>query len=148
MANNAAPLTYDQFNALMRRITTTRGADRIKRLAVPVEVAHATIGATPSVAITNVSMGFDWDNGVLMLTPEQPLTPLSPAELEEIRQCRSDGQSWAVYKALERWQIERDELVDNIIKLRTALLQRGMSTDELIELAGDAPAPRARRRKL
>ncbi|EEK4465146.1 hypothetical protein GNM83_20175 [Salmonella enterica] len=119
---------------------------RVERICVPVELAHATIGARPSVAMVDFSIGFDWDSGTLFLHPERPLTTLSPAELEEIKQCRADGQSWAVYKAFERWQLERDELVDTILKLRSALLTTGMSTAELELLAGLAPQARPKRR--
>ncbi|EGK7902744.1 hypothetical protein IO210_004615 [Salmonella enterica] len=121
-------------------------SNRIERICVLVELPHASIGARPSVAMVDFSTGFDWDSGTLFLHPEQPLTPLSPAELEEIKQCRADGQSWAVFKAFERWQLERDELVDTILKLRSALLTTGMSTAELELLAGLAPQARPKRR--
>ncbi|EJG5415719.1 hypothetical protein NAD41_002358 [Salmonella enterica] len=144
------PMTFPQLiNALNRLAMTGSGrGGHAERLVIPVELPHASIGATPSVAVVNVSAGIDWDSGTVFLHPQQKLTPLSPDELEEIKQCRKDGQSWAVCKAHERFRIERDDLVDTIHKLRTALLQRGMSTDELAALAGEAPAIRPRRRKV
>ncbi|EOH1034844.1 hypothetical protein ACLMYS_003817 [Salmonella enterica] len=118
----------------------------ITRVAVPVELAHTTLGPRPTVALVSAAQGIDWDQGTLFLQPEQPLTPLTPDELAEIKQCRADGQSWAVHKAHERWQLERDELVDTIIKLRKALLLSGMSTADLELLAGEVPTVRPKRR--
>ncbi|EIW6162764.1 hypothetical protein MF451_003761 [Salmonella enterica subsp. enterica serovar Saintpaul] len=123
------------------------GSRHIARVAVPVELPHSTLGPLPTVALISASQGMDWDQGTLFLHPEQPLTPLSPDELAEIKRCRAEGQSWAVYQAHERWQKERDELVDTILKLRKALLSTGMSTADLELLAGDMPNMRPMRRK-
>ncbi|EDL8063731.1 hypothetical protein CTA21_16395 [Salmonella enterica] len=139
------PMTLAQLAGAVARMNDTR-MSRIDRIAIPVELPHATLGASPSVAVVSVNPGIDWDSGTLFIYPQQKLTPLSPEDLEEIRQCRKDGQSWAVCRAYERWEGERDELVDTIHKLRTALLQRGMSTDELATLAGEAPTVRPNRR--
>ncbi|EIP9221040.1 hypothetical protein LT875_002487 [Salmonella enterica] len=140
------PLTFLQLGVTVSRVND--GPKRPVRVAIPVELPTATIGASPAVPVVNVSTGFDWDDGTLFIHPQQPLTPLSADDLEEIRKCRKEGQNWAMYKAHERFRIERDGLVDTIHKLRTALLQRGMSTDELATLAGEAPAVRPKRRKL
>ncbi|ENE5752145.1 hypothetical protein ABNO07_003623 [Salmonella enterica subsp. enterica serovar Bareilly] len=139
------PQTPQQIAATISRVIDT--CRDITRVAVPVALPHATIGALPTVAIVDVQMGIDWDSGTLFLQPEQPLTPLTPDELAEIKQCRADGQSWAMYRAHERWQAERDELVDTILKLRKALLSTGMSTADLELLAGEAPTVRPMRRK-
>ncbi|EON2338987.1 hypothetical protein ACLLKL_001956 [Escherichia coli] len=139
------PQTPQQLAATIGR--AIEGHRDITRVAVPVTLPHATIGALPTVAIVDVSMGIDWDSGTLFLQPEQPLTALAPDELAEIKKCRAEGQSWAVYQAHERWQKERDELVDTILKLRGALLSNGMSTADLETLAGQAPTVRPVRRK-
>lgn len=140
------PQTVEQLAmTILRAVETSRS---LTRIAVPVELAHSTLGPRPTVALVGAAQGFDWDQGTLFLQPEQPLTPLTPDELAEIKQCRADGQSWAVHKAHERWQLERDELVDTIIKLRKALLLSGMSTAELELLAGEVPTVRAKRRRL
>lgn len=140
------PLSIVALMQGLQRLAETRG-ERIKRIALPVERPVCSLGPTPSVAVVDYSLGFDWDSGTLFLTPEQALTPLTADELEEIKRCRREGQSWAIYKARERWDMEKDALVETVNKLRTALLQRGMSTDELAELAGPAPSTRPRRRK-
>ncbi|ENQ1546070.1 hypothetical protein ACEOHC_003882 [Salmonella enterica] len=142
-------LSFAQLAGAVTRINETGSgrSGRIDRVAIPVERPTTSIGATPSVLVVNVSSGFDWDSGTLFIHPQQPLTPLTPEELEEIKQCRKDGQNWAMYKAHERFRAERNDLVENIHKLRTALLQRGMSTDELHTLAGDAPTFRRVGRK-
>ncbi|HHA3594077.1 TPA: hypothetical protein ACODIZ_003603 [Salmonella enterica subsp. enterica serovar Newport] len=140
------PQTVEQLAmTILRAVESSRS---LTRIAVPVELPHTTLGPRPTVALVGAAQGIDWDKETLFLHPEQPLTPLTPDELAEIKQCRADGQSWAVHKAHERWQLERDELVDTIIKLRKALLLTGMSTAELELLAGEVPTVRAKRRRL
>lgn len=139
------PLTPDQLIAILVNRVNECGA--IHRIAVPVELPRSTIGARPTVQLVDLSLGFDWDKGTLFLHPEQPLTPLTSAELEEIKRCRAEGQSWVMYKALERWTHERDDLLDVINRLRQALMLTGMSTSELDLLTGELPRKCARARK-
>lgn len=119
----------------------------IRQVAIPVQLAHSTIGAAPSVAVSSATLGFDWDNGTLFINPVQPLTPLTPEDLASIQLARKEGQSYAMQKAHERWNSEKGGLVDTINKLRTALLQSGMSSSDLEDLAGPAPTMRVRRGK-
>ncbi|EMD0638805.1 hypothetical protein VPZ60_004221 [Salmonella enterica] len=111
--------------------------NQIRRIAIPAELPHATIGASPSVMVTDMQLGMDWDNGTLFVRPQTPLTSLTPADLEEIKSVRAEGQSWAMNKAYKRWSREFDALVDINQKLRCALLQKGMTTEELMALAGE-----------
>lgn len=133
---------------LVQTITRTteppRGATRI---AVPVELPHASMGALPSIAITHASTGTDWDKGTLFLHTEKPLTPLSTSDVAEMHKCRADEQSWAMHKAYERWEKERYELLAVIHRMRQSLMLTGMSTAELDLLTGELPAERPNRRK-
>lgn len=138
------PVTIDQLIESLGRASDRRS---VRQIAIPVTCAHATIGASPCVPVVSATMGMDWDQGTLFIHPQSPVTLLTPEDLENMKQARKEGQSWAMHKAYERWQLEKDDLVDNINKLRTALLQRGMSTDELEALAGAAPQVRPKRRK-
>ncbi|EAB4417338.1 hypothetical protein D7B12_18070 [Salmonella enterica] len=138
-------LSFNLFADTVLRMAQTRSA-RLDRVVIPVERPQASIGATPSVAVASVAAGFDWDSGTLFIYPQQPLTALSPDELEEIRQCRKEGQSWAVYKARERWDTEKDALVAQIHALRAELQSYGVSPEKIDAIAGPAPAIRTRRR--
>ncbi|HGX3708957.1 TPA: hypothetical protein ACNEJR_003718 [Escherichia coli] len=114
------------------------------RLCIPAQFPHATIGPSPSVAVVQAYMGNDWDSGTLFLQPEQPLTTLTPDDLEEVKLLRREGQSWAMHKAYERWYAEFDALVDMAVQLRARLLQQGMSMEELIAFAGEIPRKKGR----
>lgn len=138
------PVTFEQFAQVIARALDGRG---VRRVVIPVKCAHATIGSTPSVPVVAASLGFDWDQGTLFIDPQTPVTLLAPEDLENMKLARKEGQSWAVQRAYERWQVEKDDLVETINKLRTTLLQRGMSTEELEALAGSAPLARPKRRK-
>lgn len=58
-----------------------------------------SIGGTPCVEVESVHAGFDWDNGKLMIYPAQPLTALTPEQLEEIHESVRLGQSWHANQA-------------------------------------------------
>ncbi|ECB1886170.1 hypothetical protein EVG80_15105 [Salmonella enterica subsp. enterica serovar Mississippi] len=128
------------------QITRAKDTAPIRRIAIPVELERATIGAHPSIEVSGATMGFDWDSGTLFINPVKPLTPLSHEDLASIKLARKEGQSYAMQKAHERWNSERGDLVDIIHKLRAALLQKGMSTADLENLAGAAPTGNYKRR--
>lgn len=58
-----------------------------------------SIGGTPCVAVTSLNVGFDWDNGKLILVPQHPLTMLTAEDVAAIRESVSKGQSWHAYEA-------------------------------------------------
>ena len=136
---------FKQLAAEVRQLDA--GDTWVRYVGIPVVNPNATIGPSPTVRVACVSRGNDWDDGTLFIQPDRPLTTLSPADLEEIHQLRREGQSWAMHKAYERWAREYDGLVDINQKLRCALLQRGMSTDELITLAGEPTRKKGRQIK-
>lgn len=131
-------LTYSQLKSVLPSFS---GIDRI---AVRVELPHATIGALPSVVVSGVRPGIDWDKGTLFVETQQPLTPLSPEDLEEIKRVRKEGQSYAMLQAHERWARDFDVLVDSICQLRATLIQQGMSMEDLIHRFGELPRKKGR----
>lgn len=58
-----------------------------------------SMGGTPCVSVASLNVGFDWDNGKLMLVPEHPLTQLTAEDVAAIRESVSRGQSWHAYEA-------------------------------------------------
>lgn len=136
--------TREPMTAHQLRDVLSRCGDNVVRFCIPAELPHATIGPAPSVRVVQAAMGFDWDQGTMFLYPEQPLTTLTPDDLEEVKRLRREGQSWAMHKAYERWYAEYDALVDMAIQLRARLLQQGMSMEELIAFAGEVPRKKGR----
>lgn len=135
------------FPALQQAIARIGETQSVRRIAIPVETPHQTIGALPTVEVTQIQCGIDWDSGTLFIYPAKPLTALTSEDVADMRKARKDGHSYAMQKAHERWNIEKGDLVDTINKLRTALLQKGMSSADLEDLAGAAPTMRVRRQK-
>lgn len=78
------------------------------KMAIPV-FRPGSIGPTPRVEVTGLSVGFDWDRGVLFAHPEQTLTTLTPEEVADIRASVARGQSWHAYQAYKR---QHEQLLD------------------------------------
>ena len=66
----------------------------------PCIVIHSPggVGATSVVGVKGIQQGFDWDAGKLLITPEVPLTPLTPDQVTEITKSVRLGQSWHAYQ--------------------------------------------------
>lgn len=61
-----------------------------------------SIGATPSVEVEAIHPGFDWDAGQVMIYPAQPLTTLTPEQVNDITESVRKGQSWHAYEAYKK----------------------------------------------
>lgn len=57
-----------------------------------------SMGGTPCVSVASLNVGFDWDNGKLILVPEHPLTQLTAEDVAAIRESVSKGQSWHAHQ--------------------------------------------------
>ena len=68
--------------------------------------SQGSVGGTPTVAVSRVQVGFDWDNGKLLIYPEQALTTLTPDDVAAIRESVSKGGSWHAYQQYKK-QAER-----------------------------------------
>lgn len=93
----------DIFEAFLPRdgAISERDADHELRIVVH---APGSLGGTPSVGLSGrgIQVGFDWDNGKLLLTPEVPLTRLTPEDVAAIHESVKKGQSWHAYEAHKR----------------------------------------------
>lgn len=70
----------------------------------PIELAvrvyqPGTLGGTPCVKVIGMTQGIDWDQGTLLIATEQPLTVLTPEDVEAIRKSAAQGQSWHAYQS-------------------------------------------------
>jgi len=57
-----------------------------------------TIGSLPTVPVKNIMMGFDWDKGTCIITPEKDLRETDRDEIQAI-QKKFDDMGWAYYEA-------------------------------------------------
>lgn len=76
-----------------------------------------SIGPAPTCEITDISSGFDWDSGKILIDTQEPLTRLSPEDVADIRKSVSRGQSW---HAFQRHKQMKAELKEKEVELRTA----------------------------
>lgn len=65
-----------------------------------------TVGGTPCVGVNRLHIGFDWDNGKVMLETDVPLTTLTPEDVAAIHKSAKDGQSWHAFQSYKK-QAER-----------------------------------------
>lgn len=65
-----------------------------------------SVGGTPCVAVKRMDVGFDWDNGKVMIETDLPLTTLTPEDVAAIHKSAKDGQSWHAFQAYKK-QAER-----------------------------------------
>ncbi|GBG14243.1 peptide-binding protein [Novimethylophilus kurashikiensis] len=88
------PLTVEAAIELLTKLKWAgHGNDTI---SIAYEPGHATIGATPSVAVTGFTVGFDWNHGKIFANTETKLGVGGPV-LESLR-ARYNAMSEALYK--------------------------------------------------
>lgn len=73
--------------------------------------SQGSVGSTPSVAVSSVQAGFDWDNGKFLIYPEQALTTLTPDDVAAIRDSVRKGGSWHAYQQYKK-QAERIKVLE------------------------------------
>ena len=74
------------------------------------------VGGMPCVEVKRLDVGFDWDNGKVMIETDLPLTTLTPEDVATIHKSAKEGQSWHAYQAYKKQ-------ADRIKTLETELAQ-------------------------
>ena len=59
-------------------------------VVIQIKLPYSTVGARPSVPIKHIGMGFDWDAGKFIITPEENLTPADRDYAEQMRKMQDD----------------------------------------------------------
>lgn len=123
----------DIFDQLLPDSVRTRKAQQI---SVAVH-SPGHIGGTPKIPVTRVDVGFDWDNGHIILHTEKPLTTLTQEDVDSIRVSVAKGQSWHAY---QRHKAEAESLAKRDLLLRRVALFLGELPEDLGRgsLNGDA----------
>ncbi|WP_137887559.1 hypothetical protein [Pseudomonas sp. 2FE] len=98
----------------------TEHSRRPMKLVIPI-LKPGMIGGTPCVEVKYINPGFDWDQGKLMLVADQPLTTLSPEDVEAIRFSASKGQSWHAEQRNKALREENIRLKSELDQLRSQL---------------------------
>jgi hypothetical protein len=59
-------------------------------VAIEIKLPYSTVGARPTAKIKHIGMGFDWDAGKFIITPEENLTPADRDFAEQMRKMQDD----------------------------------------------------------
>jgi hypothetical protein len=79
-----------------------------------------TVGGTPCVEVKGLDVGFDWDNGKVMIESDTPLTTLTPEDVAAIHKSAKEGQSWHAFQSHKK-QAERIKFLEaEIVALKQA----------------------------
>ncbi len=49
--------------------------DKDAEVVIQIKLPYSTVGGSPVVKVKQVQLGFDWDAGKFIITPEEDLTP-------------------------------------------------------------------------
>lgn len=66
-------------------------------VVIAVKLPYNTVGARPTVPVKLAFKGFDWENGLFILTPEENLTPADRDFAETMKKLQ-DKVGWAEYE--------------------------------------------------
>lgn len=66
-------------------------------VVIQIKLPYTTVGGMPTVKIKNVQMGFDWDMGKFIITPEEELTPSDRDFAKQMKEMQ-DRAGWADYE--------------------------------------------------
>lgn len=64
------------------------------QVVIQIRLPYSTVGAQPSVQVKSVHMGFDWDQGKFIFTPEEELTPSDRDFAKQMRDMQ-ERAGWA-----------------------------------------------------
>jgi len=59
-------------------------------VVIQVKLPYSTVGGQPTVPVKFISMGFDWDAGKFIITPEENLTPADRDFAEQMKKMQDD----------------------------------------------------------
>lgn len=135
-------MKFSKFYELVNRILSNKHSQRRDMDVTIVVHSLGRIGSTPSVEVQSIQAGFDWDAGQVMIFPAQPLTALTPEQVDDITESVRKGQSWHAYQEyknhkeqLEKLSIELDAAKQRVAELevsRAALAAENAGMKEVI----------------
>ena len=118
-------MKFSKFSELVARIWSNPHTQRRNPEIKIIIHSPGSIGATPSVEVEAIYPGFDWDAGQVMIYPAQPLTILTPEQVNDITESVRKGQSWHAYEAYKKHKTQLENAALEHVKVagqRDALL--------------------------
>lgn len=101
---------------MLNEIGTNELNDRDKKRTISIVVAsEGLMGGTPTVEVKQASLGFDFDSQKVLIFPEQPLTALTPENLEDISKSVNDSHSFHTRQLLKEGH-EREKKLHQFLK--------------------------------
>ncbi|MEC6146119.1 MULTISPECIES: hypothetical protein [Klebsiella pneumoniae complex] len=124
-------MKFSKFTELVARIWSNPTTQRRDPEITIVVHSPGSIGPSPSVEVEAIHAGFDWDAGQVMIYPAQPLTTLTPEQVEDITTSVRKGLSWHAFEAYKKHKAQ----------LENAALEHGKvagQRDKLLKALTDA----------
>lgn len=104
----------------LERIVRLAGSRRNEmELVVPV-YQPGSIGPHPSVPVTGIQAGIDWDARTVLVKTETEVSTLSAAEREAILHSAQQGQSWYAYRREQKLRDRIQELEARLAALESS----------------------------
>jgi hypothetical protein len=66
-------------------------------VVIQIKLPYSTVGGQPTVKVKTMNMGFDWDQGKFIITPEEDLTP-SDRDFAKQMKDMQERAGWADYE--------------------------------------------------
>lgn len=63
-------------------------------VVIQIKLPYSTVGRTPTVKVKSVFLGFDWEHGMIIITPEENLTPGDRDFKKQMREMQ-ERAGWA-----------------------------------------------------
>jgi hypothetical protein len=90
-----------KLSELQRVVNAHHNEERMVRedpeVVIQVKLPYSTVGGQPTVRVKSIQMGFDWDHGKFIITPEENLSPADRDFAEQMRKMQED-LGWAKYE--------------------------------------------------
>lgn len=66
-------------------------------VVIAIKLPYSTVGGLPTVKVKTMWMGFDWDQGKFIITPEEDLTPSDRDFAKQMKEMQ-ERAGWAAYE--------------------------------------------------
>lgn len=94
--------------------------DKLEGNVEIVVMSQGSIGPTPTVNIKNIQLGFDWDNGKILIFADAPIIKLTPEDLEAVKKSLSQAYSYHTSKVVMPLMRENKDMKNFILSLDTS----------------------------
>ena len=84
----------------LHRIVNLHHRDELREdpeVVINIKLPYSTVGSSPTVKVKSMHMGFDWDSGKFIITPEEDLTPSDRDFAKQMTEMQ-ERAGWADYE--------------------------------------------------